>query len=142
MSSEDFALLIRFIGLIIYVVFMVIGVNARRKDKRKKIDTFNEYKVLIQEKNIASIDEIARVADKTPETVMLQIQQMIDEKFITNVHIDLQSKRLIPGAGKRINSDDIRRLYGKDNIICNSCGASNPIINDKCEYCGTPLRLK
>lgn len=142
MNGEDFGLLIRFIGLIFYVVFIVIGANARRKDKKKKIDTFNEYKALIREKNITSIDEIAKVTNKIPENAILQIQQMIDEKYIVDMHIDLQSKTIVSGAGKRVNADDIRRLYGKDKTICNSCGASNPVTNDKCEYCGTPLRFK
>lgn len=107
------------------------------KSNDQKYQTYEIYKDLIRNQNVTSIDIIASQVDKPLYTVMLEIQKMIDEKYILDIHINEKYRTIEPSDGPSIDiSATIKKLFANE-IICPNCGAISVIGKDTCDYCGT-----
>lgn len=109
-------------------------------DDKKRSD-FEKYRTLIRDLNILSLTEISKRVQKSVQIVMLEIQLMIDEKYMLDIHIDTSSQTIVLSDGPRIDVSGI--LYTKHfkNTKCPNCGAINEFGEETCEYCGSALPL-
>lgn len=113
--------------------------------EEEKLNTFKVYRDLIRNKNITSINEIAKRVTKPIDTVILEIQKMIDSQYVLDIHIDENTNTLVLSRGPKIDVyATIKKLLLSDagfqnGIKCPNCGAANEFGEKTCEYCGTKL---
>lgn len=98
-----------------------------------------KYRTLIRDLDITSIAEISQRVQKPMPVVQKEIQQMIDEKYILDIHIDKQSGKLIFSDASNTASYMKQEDETEFETVCKNCGAKNSSSSNRCEYCGTPL---
>lgn len=114
--------------------------NKNATDLTKNLSQNELYRYLIRNKKQTSIDSIAKFVNKPIDTVLSEIQQMIDDKYILNVLIDPQTNSIISSSNPKANTNDFGQQENSDaNIICKNCGAVNEIGRKTCEYCGSKV---
>lgn len=84
-----------------------------------------------------TLAEISKASDTTEKTMIKEINSLIDEGMLKNIHINLK-ERTIEGAFVTSIKEQILRKV----IRCSGCGARNEVVENEtreCEYCGRKL---
>ncbi len=102
------------------------------------IKSFKKYVYVISSEHEGTLSNIAAILGKNENTVMKNIQKMINKSYFSNAYIDYRKKELMI-SGKAL---DKLKLSEAESTTCKTCGAYNiNVIDDDsfCEYCGTIL---
>lgn len=128
-----FALIMLLIAFILLIQILLSsfgkGENTRLINHSNIKENFEQYYPLIIEQRLASIDELSKRVNKYETQVILEIQELIDHKYIYNTSIDEYSRMLVY-EGKPEAS-----LF----VTCPKCGAENEKSKEACIFCGSKL---
>ncbi len=122
------------------IALVVYGGKLRKSAKIKK------YINLVITQEITAIDDIAAVFPNTHDRVRTDLQEMIDEGYFPNAHIDDLSNTIILPQRKEYQPTDIEeeKINDKEEkpgqTKCSSCGAvvsAAAVKKGECEYCGS-----
>lgn len=122
------------------------GMKSRGKRVRRYID-------LVVNQGHRSVDGIASIMGrKDPDGVLKEIQDMIDQGFLSGFRLDPFTRELVskaPQYSQPIYSQSMDSQAAAPSLVtftCKGCGANNQVQVKpgnpvSCEYCQTPARL-
>ena len=101
------------------------------------IELSNNYYYWIYQNEIFTLEEISERSNKSEKTVINDINALINEGFLKNIHIDLEQGTIEGAFVTSIKEQILRKV-----IRCSGCGARNEVVENEtreCEYCGRKL---
>ena len=116
--------------VILGIVVILISIWQKRKASR-----YQSYISLVVNREIEDLDKIASKMNFNKDTVIKDLQTMINRRYLENYELDIDENRIydVPKEKRRREEKDknIR------NIKCPNCGANNLLVEKygKCEYC-------
>lgn len=139
------------IPAIVVIIFMILSsllvINGRKI--KHSIIRFKQYKTLLLNNKITSLDIIALKTSRSIDLVRQDIILMIDKKLLGSAFIDDDNNEIVINELSNDMNNMSKYLSIQNNkevvtIKCNNCGAvietysNNPA---KCEYCGSVMKL-
>lgn len=136
-KAIDKSLIGAFIFFSVIGLILILVAKRRRKNGRK----YRMYINIIANQHITSIDNIAAAINTEYNTVLMDIQKMIDMGYFRGSHIDKENRKIVMPETHQIY-DTTPNEPTTRIMKCNNCGANNKIkvgAAAECEYCGSPL---
>lgn len=127
------------IGYIVALMFMITGLVFIYRATRYNVlvDTYNGYYYWIYQNEIFTLEEIANKSNKTVNNVIRDINALINEGFMKNIHVNVKDGTIEGAFVTSIKEQILRKV-----IRCSGCGARNEVVENEtreCEYCGRKL---
>jgi len=134
------------------------GLLFRETRKMKATgERYRKYIMMIVNNGRSSIDEISSALTIPFDTVIKDLQRMIDDEYFAGAYIDVHQHRIVmpgvdafspaymstPAAAVTTATAEPSNQYIASIINCISCGARNRLIPGRmvdCPYCGTALQ--
>lgn len=144
----------------IYILFFAVaGYVLRRvaKKTKKEAEEVKKYLAIIINGNIRQLDAIAAASGKPYDTVVKDVQKLIDRGFLKDAFLNTNTREVILNNAYTYAPEQISGTTGASTntatntpapelapkvITCSCCGANNMIIGKigECEYCGAPIK--
>lgn len=135
--------------IVMLVLFGGSGAFALYKAQSyiKKGTKYNRYMSIIHSSSDTLIDNIAAAYPTTFEEAAMNLQSMIDDGYLADAYVDLNSRELIlpqqaTAVTAAVNLSTSPAGGQPTSVKCPNCGAPNKVIPgavNECEYCGSPL---
>jgi len=129
------------------VVFGAPGVWLFFKAKRTKEtgERYKKYIALVVNQNQTSINKIVSATGFSYETVVKDLQKMIDTGYFAGAYIDVTTQEiaLAKTTSQLIAQDSVAAQTQAKVVVCGSCGANNRVTIGQiteCEYCSSLLQ--
>ena len=113
------------LGIIIGILMVLRGIK------------YTKYKSAVENNNLYTVNNIAKVVKLPEETIIKDLLQMITYGFFPELKFDPKAKTLKP------NDSAMANIMSRA-VECNSCGATVTVFDgkqNKCEYCGEALNF-
>ncbi len=127
------------IVILIMIVSLSLAMIVWGYKTKVLINLFKKYVYIISSTNDGSLSNLAASLGKSENTVLKNLQKMIDRLYFPNAHIDHRKKEIMI-AGKSL---DKLKLSNAEMSKCRNCGAYGINVREDdnyCEYCGTLLK--
>lgn len=136
------------VNIFIFLLFGIGGVLLLRKSSKvkKTLVRYTRYMDILNG-GVAEMDVIASSTSLPYNTVVKDLQKMIDQKYLQNAYLDHGNRRIVHNK-YLINqpvsyyTSVVQSQEETKSLRCPGCGAHNVVKVDdvsECEYCGTPI---
>jgi hypothetical protein len=134
---------------------LMLYASRRMKLKVRRIQ---KYIVLVDGKNITSIDDIASAIPIKYSNAIEELQSLISKGYFPEAYIDHESRKIIKPqrtftkvvyeehiwrSSEELEPKQELKKEPKSKVVtCKNCGANNTITEGQvceCEYCGSPI---
>ena len=133
---SNLAAVVLMIGGGIWLLHTADKINKRGRRYKRYID-------LIVNQSRTYIDDLAAEVKQPYESVVADLEEMIQLGYFKSAYIDSSSRRIIarPPDIQEPASESPNAPAAKRRLVtCTGCGANNAVVDvGECEYCGTML---
>lgn len=137
-----------FMGILFILGGIVVLYFSRKASRRS--ERYRQYINMIVNQEIQSIDTIAAMNNTSYETVLSDLNKMVEQGILKNAVIDQMSRTVIVPNARPVEQPQM--AYGggvssavsaqKITVSCPGCGAKMAVAKGSvcnCEYCDTPV---
>lgn len=118
--------------ILVILILIYIGLKKKNQELYKRLPN---YISCIANSREGSLDDISKTLGYPYETVVSDIQLLINKDILDNTYINHANRKIVSPILGKYNTQQ------PNSLICPNCGANNEFYgkNSECEFCGSVI---